>query len=359
MKKSVFYFLLLCTCLMGSFPIEHVNAAPTFNLSPTGNAMADAGFAEAAANIAQLLDDDVTINITTGFIPLGAGVLGSAGSTKGTVGFSTWKTAMANDIIGADDLTMVSNLPDGSSFNVYINYTSDNPNGSGSSTPYLDSDGGANNTTVRITTANAKSVGLLAAHDAEEDAVINFSSNFSWDFDPSNGITGGTYDFVGVAMHELIHAMGFISGVDILDLNSPGTNGPFNDNAFSYVNSLDFTRHSAASLGAGADIDWRAGTDAKFFSIDGGTTIIESNAWSTGRTHGDGQQASHWKDNKSLGIEDPTAAIGQLLSISALDIQALDVIGWDLVVNVPEPSSVATLGLIIMTLFLRRQQLLR
>jgi hypothetical protein len=45
---------------------------------------------------------------------------------------------------------------------------------------------------------------------------------------------------------------------------------------------------------------------------------------------GDGYQASHWKDDLGLGIMDPTAAPGERLSISALDIEAMDVVGWNL-----------------------------
>src|SRR5262249_26172948 len=50
--------------------------------------------------------------------------------------------------------------------------------------------------------------------------------------------------------------------------------------------------------------------------------------FSTGQTHGDGRQASHWKDNLALGIMDPTAAPGEQMLITNLDRQAMDVIGW-------------------------------
>jgi hypothetical protein len=63
--------------------------------------------------------------------------------------------------------------------------------------------------------------------------------------------------------------------------------------------------------------------------------------FSNGIVRGDGRQASHWKDNMGLGIMDPTAAPGELLVVTTLDLQGLDVVGWDL--SVPEP---ATLGLL-------------
>jgi hypothetical protein len=64
--------------------------------------------------------------------------------------------------------------------------------------------------------------------------------------------------------------------------------------------------------------------------------------------HGDGRQASHWKDDLGLGIMDPTANLaGQVNTVSALDLRAFDVMGWDLAATaaVPEPSSFALLGL--------------
>jgi hypothetical protein len=55
---------------------------------------------------------------------------------------------------------------------------------------------------------------------------------------------------------------------------------------------------------------------------------------STGRLNGDGQQASHWKDSPrgdpSEGILDPTIAFGQTLEVTALDLAAYDMIGWDI-----------------------------
>jgi hypothetical protein len=37
---------------------------------------------------------------------------------------------------------------------------------------------------------------------------------------------------------------------------------------------------------------------------------------------------------------DPTAGTGELLSIASLDIQAVDVIGWNVGVAVPEPLTI-------------------
>ncbi|NJR32445.1 MAG: hypothetical protein HC778_05950 [Chamaesiphon sp. CSU_1_12] len=151
-----------------------------------------------------------------------------------------------------------------------------------------------------------------------------------------------------MATHEIGHALGFTSGVDVLDINSPPVNGPFNDNQFTFVNSLDLFRYSADSLAQGA-IDWTADTRAKYLSFDGGTTSI--GALATGSNFGDGQQASHWQDspnfitNPELGIMNPTFSRGQLGIITENDLRGFDVIGWNRVnatvaTQVPEPSNI-------------------
>lgn len=317
--------------------------ALVFNLTPTGNAQADAGFAAAAQFWQNIFSDPVTVNINAGFAALGPGILGQAGSAQLNTTFAAVKAALSGDASSADDAVMVGGLPAGATYSKLINRTSDNPNGSGSATPYVH----GNISQMRVTNANAKAIGLLPANQAGADAAITFSSLFAWDFDPSDGIGAGLIDFVGVAIHELGHAMGFVSGVDILDINSPPVNGPFAAAQFDpFASLLDFTRCSAASEGAGADMDWTASSAAKDFAIDGQCTALISNAWSLGSNFGDGRQASHWKDNLGIGIMDPTSApAGSANVVTANDIRAFDVIGWTMNINgVPEPGGVLLFG---------------
>ncbi len=301
-----------------------------------GNAQADAGFDRAAAYISSQFTDDVTITIQRGFASLGGGILGQAGSTTTVQSYSNFRTRMLADVTSADDTIMTNNLPTGTTYSAYLNRTLQNGN---SATPYVDNNGSQNNTQVEITTANARALGFNIA--AGVDASITFSSNFTWDFDNSNGISAGAQDFVGVATHELMHAMGFVSVVDDVDFN-PG----LNENSVRAA-SLDFTRHSGLSVANGANMDLTADNRIKYFSIDGGVTNLTptiGGGFSTGVTFGDGSQASHWKDNQNLGIMDPTARpAGQLNVVSQLDLLALDVIGWNRITAVPEPSSIALL----------------
>jgi PEP-CTERM motif len=349
--KSKLRLLKFCRAAIGTAAlmagVGQAKAAVVFNFTFIAGTSAQAqnAFIAAGARWSALFTDNVTLNMTVGTASLGAGILASTGSARTLRSYSSVATALAADATSAADATAVANLTPGNSFGMLINRTSDNPNGSGSATAYLDNNGSANNSSIRMTTANAKALGFAETGSIVGncalacDASITFGTAFTWDYNPNDGITPGAFDFVGIATHEIGHALGFISGVDILDINSPNptTPGPFAADQFTYVNTLDLFRYSALSKASNV-IDWTADSRAKYFSIDRGVTV--GPGFSTGTVFGDGRQASHWKDNLGLGIMDPTAAPGELLAISESDKVAFDVIGWNrAVAAVPEAST--------------------
>jgi hypothetical protein len=153
---------------------------------------------------------------------------------------------------------------------------------------------------------------------------IGFNSNFTWDFNPDDGIEPGKHDFVGVAIHEMGHALGFVSRVGIHELapQFPITLSTWDLNRLIPGAGADFT-HAPRVLSSGGD--------HVQYSEQGELPL------STGRpdgTGGDGNQASHWKDDdlyngQYIGIMDPTAPSNFKLVITDNDIFAADLIGYE------------------------------
>ncbi len=228
MKFTQYRIRTLQAAVAAAFAIASgASQALTFDLSFTSGTTADekASF-QAAANLwSALLFDPVTVKLTVGTAALGANILGQAGSRYLDYSYSDVRTAMTADKTSALDMKAVASLSPATSVNMLINLTKDNPNGAGSPTPFLDNNGSANNSIVSMTAANARALNLpfaaggLVNTCANCDGFIEFSNNFNWDHDRSNGISVNTFDFIGVAAHEIGHVLGFVSGVDVLDYN--------------------------------------------------------------------------------------------------------------------------------------------
>jgi hypothetical protein len=200
------------------------------------------------------------------------------------------------------------------------------------------------NTDIMLTSAQAKALGMSKAlllsngnywsrdlvNANATDGYILVNQNYTWSYDFLRQQTAATetLDFLSMAMHEIGHILGFVSGIEsTINLQTLYSGNTEVDN----FTILDLFRHSSQSVAVqnpnGQVSDISTGGDS-YFSINGGLTNLGN--FSTGQDGGDGYQASHWKRLKdALGIMDPTLAYQERMNFSYLDLQAFDVLGWD------------------------------
>ncbi len=337
-------------------------SATTINLVDLGGvtgSVAEKDFKLAAQFWGNMFTNSATINLGVKFGTLGAGIIGSTGSTRQDLSVATWES-LVNATKSSSYIDQNAILPTlttgGVSGITQGTVSAANQNNSALTSQLLD----GTQTASRVLYANTsliKALGGSVADPTALDGSVTFSSAFAFDYDPYDGITAGTMDFLGVAIHEIGHALGFVSGVDLFDVYSYGA-GPgrgllgYDLNDTSIFSALDMFRYSAPGT-----LDFHTG-GTKYFSIDGGASALFGNTMSTGRYNGDGKQASHFKDTVGctgqLGIMDPTFCYGQMGEVTGLDMAAFDAMGWNLSVNamtmgtlrtadiyVPEPATYA------------------
>src|SRR5262245_42002779 len=178
-----------------------------------------------------------------------------------------------------------------------------------------------------------RALGLLspvADPDAERARLggppsIGFSSNASYDFDPSDGIDSDKLDFIALAEHELGHVLGFFS------MSSAKEIQPSLPLAVSVMDLFRFR----------PGIPSGSFTTTPRLLVSGGVHVFYSGKsevlLSTGQiddTGGDGMQPHHWKAHALagyyIGVMDPTINEGQHGPITDNDLDALEAIGYTL-----------------------------
>jgi hypothetical protein len=319
--RSFGRWVAICTgCVLAA---TSASAQLVFNMTPDANLAANpaalAAFNRAELEWTSVFSNPVTVNVNAGFATLSDPTITGTTSAVFLSGtYPTIRNKLVANAAGNPSLGIVSSLPTTPTFNLPSGFSY-----SGN---------------IALTRANAKAMGFAVAPGS--DATITFNSSFAFDYDNSNGVTPGTIDFQTAAAHEIGHALGFDSAVDVVDGSSSGSILPNPLDLFRFRNLAGQFPSSAAEFSTFAR-DMIPGNEDVFSD-----TALRLQ-FSTGAVHGDGRGAGHWKDDaltgNFIGLMDPSFNFGMTEPITSNDVRALQLIGWN-VTAVPEPSTMILVG---------------
>ncbi|MFL2870789.1 MAG: NF038122 family metalloprotease, partial [Pirellulaceae bacterium] len=277
----------------------------SFNFGPAmaANPAAMAEAQQAADYWGSLLRDPIDIVFDVDFATLTGGAIGTMSPTTAVLDYDTVLGAMVADATLSE--TIVGSIPDSASITVT---------------------GATANDTIAITRANALALGITQGLPAPTSqyggGIIDGTMQIGDTFDNANP---GIYDTV---LHEIGHALGFMSSV--------GGSGNVS------LTTLDLFRIAPGSSPSFGTTPRVMDQNAEHVFYDGGefnpigiTTIAGLLVGEVPLTNGgDGNQPSHWKfrnliNNVYLGVMDPIDNPGADPVITANDIRAFGLIGWD------------------------------
>lgn len=272
-----------------------------FNVSNSPGVQADTALARAATYIESVFEDPITVTINVNFASLPPGVLGW--TSVNYAGYVSWSNTRDGLMNGMDENDIIqAYLPPGTT--IPVRYT-----GTSSVTE---------ENRCRFSRANYNAVIGTQSGTA---ASMEFNTDFSWDYDPSNGVS--RYCFQSVAIHEVGHALGFtsraenwyqpnsdIDALDIFRFQETDGSGDYNPDDYSEFQTTPRL------------IDYNNPED------DHSSDIISAEyRMSDGSPH----QASHFRTSVSA-LMDPNLASGETFYPDFYripDKDMFDAIGWD------------------------------
>ncbi|MBS1811208.1 MAG: NF038122 family metalloprotease [Acidobacteria bacterium] len=286
---------------------------------------AKAAFIRAAAAWEAQIKNPISIIIDVDYGPTRfgqaypSGVLGSTSTPSYRVGYDTLRNSLSQSATSAAETSLYNALPT-SSVNTDI--------------------GAIGNASV--TSPLMRALGLLAVDAATSDPApaIGFNSAFNFDFDPTDGIAAGKTDFDAVAVHEMGHALGFVSNVGLFEIS------PTSTRALTVWDIFRFRPGTTMATFTAAARVLSTGGEQRFYDGHPELATSTGNPYGSG---GDGRQASHWKaDEQSgvyIGIMDPTLSSGVRKTMSSNDLQMLETVGYTISGTVTPPPPACTYSL--------------
>jgi hypothetical protein len=154
-----------------------------------------------------------------------------------------------------------------------------------------------------LTRAQAKALRHIP-DDTSDDGGTTFGAGHPFTF--SGGIVAGTFDFQGIAAHEISEVMGRLG----LSGGKVGTTA----NSFSLIDNFSYTGPGTKGLRGGPGNN---------FSIDNGTTLLK--LWNDPTANG--LDSRDWAPGTDDAFNQFSSS-GVVNSVSAVDLQLMDVIGY-------------------------------
>jgi len=226
--------------------------------------------------------DPVTVNITFAE----GGSLGMNVTPYSDIPYTTFYNALVGDSRTTNDVTALAHIPLNGGIDPVDNHSS-----------------------IRVTTANQRAIGLSANQPSDGTIYVNIPLI---NIDRIN-IDPNKYDLMAVVSHEIDEVLGTSSSL-----------GPVDPESFS--RPADLFRYNSAG-----DRTYINFGDDSWFSIDGTARLVQFNQ------NGSGEYGDWWSSGPHTPrVQDafPTLQVTPNLGV---ELTVLDVIGWDLVTGAPPP----------------------
>jgi len=231
----------------------------------------------AAQYLDSLITNNITVNIQVGWgevagQSLATGDLGEGGANGVIMSYTQLKADLLANSSSAADATAYASLP-----------TTDISNGAG----------------FFVSAAEEKAWGLISATGAGVDGAVGFGTSGPYNYSTTATGVSGEYSLLGVALHELTHALGRDSGLNV-------------GSSLGVMDLFQYASHGVIQTQVGG---------ASYFSINGGATNL-ANFSST-------SDLADWSNTVPNDSFDAFATPGASLPMSQTDITLMNVLGFN------------------------------